>query len=95
MTSRDQYVEKMKAQIDQLNENMKALEVKAQEASDEARAKYDEQISKMQDQSKAAMTKLADMKAAGTDTWDAMIAEMEKVRDAFVHSFSYFKSQLK
>ncbi|MGE4073102.1 MAG: hypothetical protein AB7E72_18190 [Lysobacterales bacterium] len=95
MTSRDQYVEKMKAQIDQLNENMKALEVKAQEASDEARAKYDAQISKMQDQSKVAMAKLADMKAAGTDTWDAMVAEMEKVRDAFVHSFSYFKSQIK
>jgi len=95
MTSRDQYVEKMKAQIDKLNQSMTELEVKAKEAGEEARAKYDEQISKMQDQSKAAMAKLDDMKAAGTDTWDAMVAEMEKVRDAFVHSFSYFKSQIK
>jgi len=32
---------------------------------------------------------------ASTETaWDSMVVEMDKVRDAFVHSFSYFKSQI-
>ena len=34
------------------------------------------------------------MKYATAVADDAAVAEMEKVRDAFVHSFSYFKSQL-
>jgi len=37
---------------------------------------------------------MEELKSTGEDRWDAMVTEMEKVRDAFVHSFSYFKSQL-
>jgi len=37
---------------------------------------------------------MEELTAAGEDRWDAMVTEMEKVRDAFVHSFSYFKSQV-
>jgi F0F1-type ATP synthase membrane subunit b/b' len=94
MISRDAYVEKMKSNIDKLNENMKELEAKAKEARDEAQVKYQEQMDNLHAQSKLAIAKLDEMKAAGSDTWEAMVAEMEKVRDAFVHSFSYFKSQL-
>ena len=45
-------------------------------------------------QSVHAKAKMDELKSAGEDRWDAMVAEMEKVRDAFVHSFSYFKSQV-
>ena len=41
-----------------------------------------------------AQAKLCDFKAAGKDQWDAVVAEMEKVRDVFSHSFQYFKLQL-
>jgi len=93
--NRDAYVEKMKEHIDNLNENMKALEAKAEEAQKDVREKYDAQMLKLHAQSKLAVAKLEEMKAAGAVTWETMVAEMEKVRDAFVHSFSYFKSQLK
>jgi hypothetical protein len=33
------------------------------------------------------------LKAAGDYSWNHMDTEMEKVRDAFTHSFHYFKSQ--
>ena len=42
----------------------------------------------------AAKAKLAELKAASEATWENMVTEMEKIRDAFSHSFSYFKSQL-
>ncbi|MGV0950326.1 MAG: hypothetical protein ACOYB3_06595 [Azonexus sp.] len=94
MTTRDAYITKMKLQLDELNAKMSALEAKAQEAKEDARDKYNEEMGKLRKQSKLAVAKLDDIKAAGEDRWEAMVAEMEKVRDAFKHSFNYFKSQL-
>ena len=62
---------------------------------DEARDKYKEEMGKLRDQSKLAVAKLEELKVSGEDKWEAMVAEMEKIRDAFTHSYNYFKSQLK
>lgn len=94
MSKRDLYIEKMKAQLDELNAKMSELEAKAQEAKSDARDKYNEEMRKLTKQSKQAIAKLDELKAAGEDTWEAMVSEMEKIRDAFKHSFNYFKSQL-
>lgn len=94
MSKRDDYIAKMKLQLDELDAQMSKLEAKAQVAKDDARDKYKEEMAKLRHQSTLAKGKLDDLKAAGEDKWDALVAEMEKVRDAFKHSFSYFKSQL-
>lgn len=94
MTTRDAYIAKVKLQLDELNENMAKLEARAQEAKDDARAKYQEEMGKLRHQSRLAIAKLDEIKAAGEESWEAMVAEMEKTRDAFVHAFHYFKSQL-
>jgi peptidoglycan hydrolase CwlO-like protein len=94
MSKRDAYIEKMKTQLDELNAKMSELEAKAQEAKEDARAKYKEEMAKLTKQSKLAVAKLEEIKAAGEDTWETMVTEMEKIRDAFKHSFNYFKSQL-
>ena len=93
-TKRDEYTTKMKLQLDELNTKIDSLETKAVEATQQAREQYHAEMLKLRDQSKAARAQLDQMVAAGEDSWDKMVAEMEKVRDAFVHSFSYFKSQL-
>jgi len=62
---------------------------------DELNLKMNElEMTKLRHQSKLAVAKLDELKAAGEDGWDAMVAEMEKMRDAFTHSFHYFKSQV-
>ena len=94
MSKRDVYIEKMKQQLDELNAKMSKLEAKAQEAKDDAREKYKKEMSKLRQQSKLAVAKLDELKAAGEDTWETLVAEMEKIRDALIHSFNYFKSQL-
>ena len=94
MTKRDTYVEKMKLELDAMNARMDALEARAKEAREDARDKYREEMSKLHHQSKLAVAKLDELKAAGEESWDGMVTEMEKVRDAFTHSFRYFKSQL-
>ena len=94
MSRRDAYIAKMKLQLDELNEKMSKLEARAQEAKDDARAAYKEEMDKLRHQSKLALAKFDEIKAAGEDSWETMVAEMEKIRDAFIHSFHYFKSQL-
>ena len=64
-------------------------------STNEAQAKYQEQLAKLQKQSDDVQEKLQELADAGEEAWGAMVAETEKVRDAFIHSFHYFKSQLK
>ncbi|MBK9574673.1 MAG: hypothetical protein IPO43_19120 [Rhodoferax sp.] len=94
MTKRDAYIAKMKLQLDELNAKMSAVEAKAKEAREDARDKYKEEMGKLRHQSELAVAKLDEMTAAGEETWEAMVTEMEKVRDAWTHSFHYFKSQI-
>jgi len=91
---RDAYIAKIKLQLDELNTKIDELEAKAKEAKEDVRDKYKEEMGKVRHQSKVAVVKLDELKAASEDKWDAMVAEMDKIRDAFAHSFNYFKSQL-
>ncbi|MDI1244103.1 MAG: hypothetical protein PSV24_01715 [Rhodoferax sp.] len=94
MTAKNVYIETMKAQLDELDANMNKLETKAKEAKADARDAYLAEMRKLRHQSKLASAKLDELKAASEDSWKAMTTEMDKVREAFVHSFSYFKSQI-
>ena len=94
MSKRDDYIEKMKLQLDKTNTKMNELDAKAKVAKADAREKYEEEMGKLREQSQRALAKLEELRVAGEDSWDTMVAEMEKIRDAFVHSFRYFKSQI-
>lgn len=92
MSQRAAYIAKMELQIDKLNKKMLGLETTAQEAKEESRQKYKEEMGKLREQSKVASAKLEEMKAAGVDSWEAMVTDMEKIHDALTHSFfSFFK----
>lgn len=95
MSKRDTYIAKMKSQLDDLNRSMDEIEKKADEAKADAKEKYQEELGKLRSQSKLAISKLDEMKAAGEESWESMTDSMEKVRDAFTHSFHYFQAQLK
>ena len=94
MSTRNEYIIKMKLQLAELNAAMAKLETKAQAAKDDARGVYLEEMRKLRHQSKLAVIKLDELKASSEDNWHTMVAEMEKIREAFTHSFHYFKSQL-
>jgi predicted nucleic acid-binding Zn-ribbon protein len=94
MMNREAYINKMKLQLDELDTKMATLEAKAADAKDAAHEKYVEEMAKLRQQSTVTKAKFKDLMEAGEDKWDNVVAEMDKVRDAFVHSFNYFKSQL-
>lgn len=95
MSKRNEYIEKMKVQLDELNAKLDEMDAKKDAMSAEARKKYDEQMTELRAHSTKALAKLNEIKEASGDKWESLVAEGEKVLKAFVHSFNYFRSQLK
>ena len=94
MSRRDEYVATMKSQLDDMNAQLDELAEKSSNAKKEMQAKYEQEMADLRAQSARASTKLDELKASGKDNWDSMVAEMDKIGDAFKHSYNYFKSQL-
>lgn len=94
MSKRDEYVAKMRSQLDDMNAQLDELAEKSSNAKKEMQAKYKQEMADLRAQSACANTKLDELKASGKDSWDSMVAEMDKIGDAFKHSYNYFKSQL-
>ncbi len=95
MSKRDEFVAKLKSQLDELNADIGQWEARAREVEGTAREKLDLLMTDLQSQARITQAKLEEVRAAGEDSWEALSAKVEKLRDAFVHSFNYFKSQLK
>lgn len=95
MSARDEFVAKLKGQLDELNAEIGQWEGRAREAEGAAREKLETLMADLRSQARIAQAKLDEVRAAGEDSWETASAKLEKLRDAFVHSFNYFKSQLK
>jgi predicted nucleic acid-binding Zn-ribbon protein len=93
MSQRDEYVEKMKQQLDEMNETIDRWQAKAKDAEGEAREKYEAQIAAFRERSETAREKLKEIKESGDDSWQNLRQEMQHIRDALVSSYNYFKSQ--
>ncbi len=94
MTKRNEYITKMKLQLDELNATMNKFDAKAEATKADVRDMYLEEMRKLRHQSKVTSAKFEELKASSEEGWDAMVLEMEKVSAAFQHSFNYFKSQV-
>ena len=94
-TQRDEFIDKMKKQLDDINKQLGEFEKEAEEAGEKATAEYDAQMDKLREQGKKMQAKLDELRHASEDSWDRMMEETRKVRDAFIHSINYFRSQLK
>lgn len=94
MLKRDVYINEMKSQLDALNAQMAQLESRAQQAREDMRDSYRQDMDKLHAQSDLALAKLTELRASGENTWDNMVAEMDKIRDAFSHAYKDFKARV-
>ena len=94
MHSRNAYITAMKLQLDELNASMYSLETKAKEIKQDLHETYVAELEKVRHQSTITHEKFEELKASGEETWKNLVDETEKVRDAFVNSFHYFKTQI-
>jgi chromosome segregation ATPase len=95
MSTREDAVAKLKKQIDDVNAQISEIEAKAEEVGAKSRDDFDRQMDQLRDHARQMQSKLEEMRGAGEDAWDRIIEESRKLRDAFVHSYNYFKSQMK
>lgn len=94
MTTRDEYVTKVKAQLDDMNAQIDKLADKSKSAEKSIQAKYKKQMAEKKVQAKKANAQLDELKASGEHSWQALVAEMDKIGNALKHSYNYFKSQI-
>ena len=93
-TARHEYAARIKLQLDSLNHDIDALELQANSAKEVVRQRYREELGQLRAQSHQAQEQFNEIKRAGEDTWDKMVVEMDKVRDAFTHAFNDFKARV-
>jgi uncharacterized coiled-coil DUF342 family protein len=94
MVTRDEYVQKMKARLDEWNKEIDTLEEKLSEASDETRQRLDPYLQKAREQRDQVVAKFGELKEAGEASFEARMDQVEHVWKTFKQSVNYFKSQL-
>ncbi|MGB5660264.1 MAG: hypothetical protein WBO54_12340 [Thermoanaerobaculia bacterium] len=95
MSKRDEYVERMKQQLDEWNADLERLEIKLSEVSEPVRSKLEPQLSKVRESYTSARQKLSEVRAAGEESWEDVTDDAEHVWKTLRQSINYFKSQLK
>lgn len=93
--TRDEFVQKLKDQLDELNGEVDKLEARYDAAESDVRERYREQLADAKTQRARAEKKLQEVRAAGEDAWEDLKGDAEYTWKAFRDSVSYFKSRFR
>ena len=94
MSIRQEYVDKLKTQLDELNGELDKFEAKIVEMTGPARERGAAELDKARQRYAATMEKLDALRRSGADGFDNARAEVESVWKALKQSVNYFKSQI-
>jgi len=95
MSKREEFVEAMKRRLDEMNVEIDQLESRLNAQREKFGVTYDEQLQQLKASARAVRNKINEIKVAGDERWETLVVEGEKIQKALIHSFNYFKSQLK
>ncbi|HUO45065.1 MAG TPA: hypothetical protein VMT94_09195 [Burkholderiales bacterium] len=94
MMKRDEYVEKLKAQIDAWNAEAAKWEAKTRLAQAEMRTEYEKQFETFRRQRDEALEKMRQIQGAGGDAWLELVRGADeawaKMREAFEKAHARF-----
>ena len=97
MSSRDEYVAKMKVQLDQWNTEIAKWEAKARETQAEARAELDKRIETVRQQREQAMYQMKLLQGAAGEAWVELMRGTDdawaRMREAFDKASSHFRAK--
>lgn len=94
MSSREEYIEKMKDQLDAWNRDIDTLEGRIATVTGPAREELRTRLEKTRASFEAGKVKLKEMQASGEASWKSLKDEAEHIWDTLRHSINYFRSQL-
>ena len=97
MSSREEYVQKMKAQLDQWNAEVAKWEDKTRATQADMKAEYEKQLETLRSRRDEAMYQLHQMQAASADAWMDMVkgadAAWKAMGEAFANARSHFEKK--
>ena len=95
MSTRDEYVRRMQAKLEEWNADIDALTVKGSEVSAELKSEYAEQIEALKAKQAAARQKVEEMQKSGEGAWEDLKAGMELAWNAVSEAIDSAKSRFK
>lgn len=95
MKSREEYIDKLAAQLKEWSAKIDELESKARATKADAKTGYENQIRQLKDKRDAAAQKLQELKGASTDAWDTLKAGAETAWTDLKNALSAAKEKFK
>ena len=95
MSTRDAYVQKIKTQIDDWNEDISELEAKAGQASADVKMKYEQSLDSLRGERDSARQKVDQIREASDDAWKGLQAGAEDLWDRTNAAFAAAKAEFK
>lgn len=97
MSNREDFVAKLKAQLDEWNIDLDKLQAKAEHLSAEVKSTYHEKIASLTSRRDEAKQKLAELEELGEEAWDKVEHTAEQtwtgIKDAFAKARAQFKGE--
>ena len=97
MMNRDEYVQKLKTQLDQWNAEAKQWEQKAQQAQSHMKTEYEKQLANLNAQRDQALYRMKLLQNASQDAWVDMMKGADQawkdMQDAFSKARSHFEKK--
>ncbi len=88
-------VQKMKEELNNISEEIKKLELKLDDLSEDAKVTYQKQITEMKELYNKADEKFEQAKDITGDKWEEVKDNVEVTRKALKNSYNYFLSHYK
>ncbi|MFN2286776.1 MAG: hypothetical protein ABR578_00440 [Chromatocurvus sp.] len=94
-SSRKEFIDRLKGQLDDIDANMGKIEKRADELEGEARKEYEKRLNDLREDRRKAQKRIDDARAAGEEQWQEIKDDAEHAWKALGNSFNYFKSHFK
>lgn len=95
MSTRDEYVRKMQAKLEEWNADIDKLAAKTSEVSADVRSEYKEQIAALKVKQAAARHKIEEMQISGESAWKDLKSGIELAWAAIGEAVDSVKSRFK
>jgi chromosome segregation ATPase len=93
--TRNEFVNKMKEQLDEFNRKLDDLEKKRADYGEEARARFDKRITELKEKRREASKRLDEINQAGDKAWEDLktgaTAAWKSLQESFEQARSHFK----
>ena len=91
--TRDAYVKKMKAKLDEWNAEITKLEAKVRQKEADAQKEFEEQVKTLKEKRESAQRDLDNLLKAGGNAWEDLKAGVERAANSLGDAVQSAKSQ--